>query len=96
MRVTADGAGVMSHAGVGLLREVAGPSGLTEQVSTVVVDTRRGQAAGRAELNASVRSRWTPIPRSPTCNACPASARSPSWSSKPGDRRHEGDSFGGV
>jgi hypothetical protein len=40
--VSADGAGVVSHAGVGLLREVADLSGLTEQVSTVLADTYKG------------------------------------------------------
>jgi hypothetical protein len=40
--VSADGAGVVSHAGVGLLREVADLSGLTEQVSAVLADTYRG------------------------------------------------------
>jgi hypothetical protein len=42
VRVSADGAGVVSHAGVGLLREVADLSGLTEQVSAVLADTYRG------------------------------------------------------
>ncbi len=38
VHVSADGAGVLSHAGVGLLREVADLSGLTEQVSAVLAD----------------------------------------------------------
>jgi hypothetical protein len=42
VQVSADGAGVVSHAGVGLLREVADLSGLTEQVSAVLADTYRG------------------------------------------------------
>jgi Transposase DDE domain group 1 len=42
VHVSADGAGVVSHAGVGLLREVADLSGLTEQVSAVLTDTYRG------------------------------------------------------
>ena len=41
VRVSADGVGVVSHAGVGLLREVADLSGLTEQVSAVLADTYR-------------------------------------------------------
>ena len=40
--VSADGVGVVSHAGVGLLREVADLSGLTEQVSAVLADTYKG------------------------------------------------------
>jgi len=40
--VSADGVGVVSHAGVGLLREVADLSGLTEQVSMVLADTYQG------------------------------------------------------
>ena len=42
VRVSADGVGVVSHAGVGLLREVADLSGLTEQVSMVLADTYQG------------------------------------------------------
>ena len=40
--VSADGAGVVSHAGVGLLREVGDLAGLTEQVSKVLADTYKG------------------------------------------------------
>lgn len=42
MKVSADGAGVVSHAGVGLLREVADLTGLSSQVTTVLADTYRG------------------------------------------------------
>jgi len=42
VRVSADGAGVVSHVGVGLLREVADLSGLTEHVTTVLADTYKG------------------------------------------------------
>ncbi len=42
LKVSADGVGVVSHAGVGLLREVAALSGLSEQVSSVLADTYRG------------------------------------------------------
>ena len=41
--MSADGAGVVSHAGVGLLREVADLSGLTERVSEVLADTYKGR-----------------------------------------------------
>lgn len=40
--VSADGVGVISHAGVGLLREVGDLSGLTGQVSQVLADTYKG------------------------------------------------------
>ena len=39
VKVSADGDGVVSHAGVGLLREVADLSGLTGGVSAVLADT---------------------------------------------------------
>ena len=42
VKVTADGAGVVSHAGVGMLRELADLTGLTGQVSAVLADTYRG------------------------------------------------------
>ncbi len=42
LKVSADGAGVVSHAGVGLLREVADLSGLSSQVSEVLADTFKG------------------------------------------------------
>lgn len=42
VKVSADGDGVVSHAGVGLLREVADLSGLTGGVSAVLADTYKG------------------------------------------------------
>ncbi len=42
LKVSADGAGVVSHAGVGLLREIADLSGLSSQVSEVLADTFKG------------------------------------------------------
>jgi hypothetical protein len=42
MKVSADGGGVVSHAGVGLLREVADLTGLSSQVTEVLADTYRG------------------------------------------------------
>ncbi|WP_407938680.1 transposase [Mycobacterium lacus] len=42
MKVSADGAGVVSHAGVGMLREVADLTGLSSQVTAVLADTYRG------------------------------------------------------
>ncbi len=42
VKVSADGHGVVSHAGVGLLREVADLSGLSSQVTKVLADTYRG------------------------------------------------------
>jgi len=42
VKVSADGAGVVSHAGVGLLRELAEGTGLVEAVSDALIDTYRG------------------------------------------------------
>lgn len=42
VKVSADGRGVMSHAGVGMLREVAEFSGLSDQVTAVLADTYAG------------------------------------------------------
>ncbi len=42
VRVSADGAGVVSHAGVGLLRETAEFAGLVAGVSAALIDTYRG------------------------------------------------------
>lgn len=42
VRVSADGAGVVSHAGAGMLREVADLSGLIENVTAVLADTYKG------------------------------------------------------
>ena len=40
--VSADGHGVVSHAGVGLLREMAQFTGLSDAVSEALIDTYRG------------------------------------------------------
>src|SRR5258705_11854439 len=42
VKVSADGLGVVSHAGVGMLREVAGLTGLSAQVTAALADTYRG------------------------------------------------------
>ena len=42
MKVSADGHGVVSHAGVGMLREVAELTGLSAQVTAALADTYRG------------------------------------------------------
>jgi hypothetical protein len=42
VKVSADGHGVVSHAGVGLLREVADLSGLSSQVTAALADTYKG------------------------------------------------------
>lgn len=42
VKVSADGAGVVSHAGVGLLREMAEATGLADAVSAGLLDTYRG------------------------------------------------------
>ena len=42
VKVSADGHGVVSHAGVGLLREVADLTGLSSQVTAALADTYRG------------------------------------------------------
>ncbi|MFC9363371.1 IS1380 family transposase, partial [Rhodococcus sp. NPDC057014] len=45
VKVSADGRGVVSHAGVGMLREMADLTGLSAQVTAVLADTYRGQWA---------------------------------------------------
>ena len=42
VKVSADGRGVVSHAGMGLLRELADLTGLSAQVTTVLADTYKG------------------------------------------------------
>ena len=42
VKVSADGHGVVSHAGTGLLREVADLTGLSSQVTAALADTYRG------------------------------------------------------
>lgn len=42
VKVSADGHGVVSHAGVGMLRELADLTGLSAQVTTVLADTYKG------------------------------------------------------
>ena len=42
VKVSADGQGVVSHAGVGLLREVAEYTGLTGAVTAALLDTYKG------------------------------------------------------
>ncbi|MGH3421713.1 MAG: IS1380 family transposase, partial [Streptosporangiaceae bacterium] len=42
VKVSADGHGVVSHAGVGMLREVADLTGLSSQVTAALADTYRG------------------------------------------------------
>ncbi|TQC48806.1 IS1380 family transposase [Rhodococcus sp. WS4] len=43
VKVSADGRGVLSHAGVGMLREMADLTGLSPQVTAALADTYRGQ-----------------------------------------------------
>src|SRR6478735_5646920 len=55
--VSADGAGVVSHAGVGLLREMAEYTGLVDAVTTALADTYRGpwlHAPGRVFTDLAV------------------------------------------
>ena len=42
VKVSADGHGVVSHAGVGMLRELADLTGLSAQVTAALADTYRG------------------------------------------------------
>lgn len=62
MKVSADGHGVLSHAGVGMIREVADLTGLSDQVTALLADTYRGQwsytpGAVFADLVAAVADR---------------------------------------
>ena len=43
VKVSADGLGVVSHAGMGMLRELADLTGLSSQVTAVLADTYKGQ-----------------------------------------------------
>ena len=55
--VSADGAGVVSHAGVGLLRELAEYTGLVDGISAALLDTYRGlpvHAPGRVFTDIAV------------------------------------------
>jgi DDE family transposase len=57
VKVSADGAGVVSHAGVGLLREVAEYTGLVDAVTGALIDTYRGvpvHAPGRVLADLAV------------------------------------------
>ncbi len=57
VKVSADGAGVVSHAGVGLLREMAEYTGLVSSVTSVLADTYRGpwvHAPGRVFADIAV------------------------------------------
>lgn len=57
VKVSADGAGVVSHAGVGMLRELAHHTGLADQVSEALLDTYRGppqHAPGRVFTDLAV------------------------------------------
>ncbi len=42
VQVCPDGAGVVSHAGVGMLREVAQETGLVQGVTSALLDTHKG------------------------------------------------------
>ena len=42
VKVSADGCGVVSHAGMGLLRELADLTGLSTQLTEVLADTYKG------------------------------------------------------
>lgn len=55
--VSADGTGVVSHAGVGLLREMGEYTGLVEAVNAALIDTYRGpwlHAPGRVFTDLAV------------------------------------------
>jgi len=57
VKVSADGAGVVSHAGVGLLREMAERTGLVDGVSSALIDTYAGppvHAPGRVFTDLAV------------------------------------------
>lgn len=48
VKVSADGVGVVSHAGVGMLRELAVDTGLIAGVTAVLADTYDGGVVARA------------------------------------------------
>jgi hypothetical protein len=47
VRVSADGHGVVSHAGMGMVRELVDLTALSVQVTAVLADTYRGVAQGK-------------------------------------------------
>ena len=47
VKVSADGVGVVSHAGVGLLWELAEYTGLVDGVTSALIDTYKGAAVSR-------------------------------------------------
>lgn len=66
VKVSADGKGVVSHAGVGLLREMAEKTGLVDVVSAALIGTYKGlpvHAPGRvfADLAVAVADGGDPI-----------------------------------
>ena len=95
LEVSADGRGVVSHAGMGLLRELADLTGLSAQVTAVLADTYRGpwtHAPGAvfADLAAAVADGADCIPaRINSANTSPTSAdfRASSWGFGPEDGR---------
>ena len=55
--MTADRAGVVSHGGVGLFRELAEYTGLVDEISAALLDTNRGlpvDAPGRVSTDLTV------------------------------------------
>ena len=60
VKVSADGRGVVSHAGVGLLREMAESTGLVGRGDAALLDTYKGlpvHAPGRVFTDLAVRGR---------------------------------------
>ena len=83
VKVSADGHGVVSHAGMGMLRELADRTGLSAQVTAALADTYRGRGCTHP-------ARCSPIwrPRSPTGRtASTASASCAVTASTPSRRR---------
>ena len=70
VKVWADGDGVVSHAGMGLLRELADLTGLSGLVTAVLADTYKGPWTSARQPNA-------PNPTKPAPTSTPIAAHNP-------------------
>ena len=61
VKVSADGVGVVSHAGVGMLRELALDTGLTAGMTAALADTYAGNEVRINKLNNQLRDKATKL-----------------------------------
>src|SRR6476469_1865708 len=80
MKVSADGRGVVSHTGVGMLREVADLTGLCGQVTAALADTYRGPwTHAPGDVFADLAAAVADATRLPGIRAARAHARERAW-----------------